>query len=353
MADVSRDRLGTAVEALRALGLDVEGIAIDVTDPPALERLADRAFTAGHVAVVCLNAGVPGPLGERAWEIPFPEWEAVIDVNMWGPVRGSAIFIGRLLGQGGESHVLFTISQGGLFTNPVSPPYFASKHAVYALANILHDQLLKTLVHVSAICPGATQTPLLETIRQDMQQAAARGTLPADDRVDPRRRTLTPSQVADSVLDAIGTSRFHVLMNPEYRHFYEEHVGRVLGEWPEVPPTGSVRIAVERLLAGVKAAEPNEVRACFRSNTGRGDVEPAGLGRASLSDIPSLARRVQILSDISDLDGGRVAVRWTARSRVTGEVLAEGIDTFAGDADAIWTADSTCPIEDSKLAGQV
>ena len=175
MVDVSGGRLNAAVSGLETEGLDVDGLVVDVTGAVAVETLAERAFTVGPVAVVCLNAGVPGPLGERTWEIPIAEWEAALRVNMWGPIVGSATFVRRLLEQGTPSHLFFTISQAGLYTNPVSTPYFASKHAVYALATILHDQLAATCVRVSAICPGAVRTPLLQAIRDDMHRATERG----------------------------------------------------------------------------------------------------------------------------------------------------------------------------------
>jgi len=120
MADLAGDRLGQAVSGLREIGLDVDGVTMDVADAGSLERLAERAFSAAPVAVVCLNAGVPGPLGEPTWGLDLAEWEPVIRVNMWAPIAGSNIFVRRLVEQAAPSHLFFTISQAGLWTSPAS-----------------------------------------------------------------------------------------------------------------------------------------------------------------------------------------------------------------------------------------
>jgi NAD(P)-dependent dehydrogenase (short-subunit alcohol dehydrogenase family) len=353
MVDVSDERLDAAVRELKTEGLDVKGVVVDVTDAMAVDALAEQAFDSGSMAVVCLNAGVPGPLGEQTWEIPIAEWEAALRVNMWGPIIGSASFVRRLLEQGTPAHLFFTISQAGLYTNPVSTPYFASKHAVYALATILHDQLAASCVRVSAICPGAVRTPLLQAIRDDMQRATARGTLPPDDRIDPRRRTLAPSQVADAVADAIGTTRFHVMMNPEYRHFYEEHVDRVLAEWPEPPVQGSVRESVARFLAAFESAAVDDMETCFRADSDRHDSEPRGLGQAQLSAVTPLVRQLRFDSAITDLDSGCAEVRWNAIVRESGQLAATGVDIFTGDSNCIWTADTSHPIEGTDISAWI
>jgi NAD(P)-dependent dehydrogenase (short-subunit alcohol dehydrogenase family) len=353
MVDVSPERLDAAVAGLRAVDLDVEGLATDVADEAAVEQLANRAFNVGAVAVVCLNAGVPGPLSERTWEVPLDEWDKTIRVDMWGPIIGAASFVRRLLEQGTPSHLLFTISQAGLYTNPLSTPYFASKHAVYALATILHDQLVESCVRVSAICPGAVRTPLLQEIRDNMQRATESGSMPADGRIDPRRKTLAPSQVARAVANAIGTPQFHVMMNPEYRHFYEEHAVRVLAEWPEPPVQRSVRESVERFLAAFESATVDDIRGCFRADSSQHDSEPIGLGSAPLAAVTSLVRRARFASAIDELDGGHAEVRWTATMRESGQVAATGLDVFTGDSTSIWTAASSHPIEGTQFGDRL
>ena len=326
MADVSEARLAAAVDGLRALGLDVEGAITDVANEGAVNALAEQSFAAGRVSVVCLNAGIPGPLGEHTWKIPVTDWEPTIKVNLWGPVIGSTVFVRRLVEQGQPSHLFFTISMAGLFTSSVSAPYFATKHGVYALAAILRDQLSTTDVRVSAICPGAVQTPLLEAIRSDMRDATSRGALPEDRRVDPRRATLAPSQVAHAVADALGTTRFHVMLNPEYRHYYEEQFESVMAEWADIPPLESHYPAVERFLAAFESGERDDLRACFRDETAA-----YGLGGVPPSRLAETVRRLRFTYATNERPDGALEVHWTARDRRSGEAVARGIDVTTGD----------------------
>ena len=46
MADLAEDRLGQAVSGLREIGLEVEGVTMDVSDAGSLECLAEQAFSA-------------------------------------------------------------------------------------------------------------------------------------------------------------------------------------------------------------------------------------------------------------------------------------------------------------------
>ena len=208
MADLAEDRLGQAVSGLREIGLEVEGVTMDVSDAGSLECLAEQAFSAGPVAVICLNAGVPGPLGEPTWGLDLAEWEPVIRVNMWAPIAGSNVFVRRLVEQAAPSHLFFTISQAGLWTSPASAPYFTTKHAVYALATILRDQLATSPVRVSAICRAPCRPPSWSRSANSTGRRRRMGpcprtaaSTPSAGRSPPRsspRRWRTPSAPRDS-----------------------------------------------------------------------------------------------------------------------------------------------------------
>ena len=143
------------------------------------------------------------------------------------------------------------------------------------------------------------------------------------------------------------------MMNPEYRHFYEEHVSRVLEEWPDPPIQGSVRDSVERFIAAFGSAAVDDIRTCFRGNSSQDDSEPGGLGSAPLSAITPLVRQIRFDSAITNLDSGAAEVRWNAIVRESGQIVATGADVFTGDANSIWTANSSHPIERTDLSAWI
>src|SRR4051812_33185402 len=109
LADVD----GAALDAV-AGSIDGESLCVvtDVSDPAAVERLADEAFARfGAVDVVCNNAGVStfNPLVAQTLD----DWRWVLGVNLWGVVHGVQAFLPRLLAQG-RGHIVNTSSLAGL-----------------------------------------------------------------------------------------------------------------------------------------------------------------------------------------------------------------------------------------------
>ena len=140
LADIETDALAAAVKSLHDLGLDVRGVTCDVADPASVERAAEASYEAfGNVHVVCNNAGVT----TRAdpWTGPLSAWQWVLGVNLWGVIHGVRAFLPRLVEQG-EGHIVNTSSMAGLMPG-LSPAYDAGKHAVVAVTEDLHLDVLR------------------------------------------------------------------------------------------------------------------------------------------------------------------------------------------------------------------
>jgi NAD(P)-dependent dehydrogenase (short-subunit alcohol dehydrogenase family) len=211
LADLPGERLHQAVAGLSGDGLAVNAEPVDVSDPKSCDALAaatrDRY---GGVDVVCLNAGVLGPTNVPLWEIDDADWRAVLDVNLFGVINGIRSFVPGLLTRP-ESHVAVTASLAGLVTGDGEGPYVASKHAVVAIAEILHRQLSGTAVGVSVLCPWWVKTDILASTKN-------RGTvdgLPLAEHQRLRDSGLDPDEFAETVLHAIRADRFYVHTHPE------------------------------------------------------------------------------------------------------------------------------------------
>ncbi|MCZ8325944.1 MAG: SDR family NAD(P)-dependent oxidoreductase [Sphingomonadaceae bacterium] len=152
--------LGAALKAAGAQVLlaDLHGsddvVACDVSDPAAVEALAELAWQRfGRVDLLVNNAGISGG-GGRLWKADFAAARQVFEVNFWGVWHGCAAFAPRMAAQEHPSAIFNVASENALFCAvPRAAAYIASKHAVLGLTESLREDL-PPHVHAGTIIPG-------------------------------------------------------------------------------------------------------------------------------------------------------------------------------------------------------
>ena len=217
LADVQRDALEAATEALRSDGAEVLSVRTDVTQADDLLGLAEAAEERfGPIHVVCHNAGVFA--AGLSWEAPLSDYAWVLDVNVWGVIHGIRAFTPRLLAHGEPGHQVITASMAGVTTSPFVAPYTVSKHAAVALAETLHHELAakQSRVGVSVLCPEVVDTRIGNSDRNRPEHQKRDGPSHAErELVEDALRTSTgqglpPDAIADRTFDAIAEGRFYV-----------------------------------------------------------------------------------------------------------------------------------------------
>jgi 1-deoxy-11beta-hydroxypentalenate dehydrogenase len=202
MADVDGGALRHRAAELVAQGAAVTAVTADLTDPAAVERLADTAFDVlGDIDVVCNNAGVLGPVGQPLWEVPLERMRQVFEVNHWAHVLVARAFVPRLLARGRPAHLIHTASMSAFVVGAGSAAYAASKHADLAVARALRADLRGTGVRVSVLCPGRVDTPM---VRGMTAPPGAGGDT-----------SVSAEHVAGLVWEAIGSDRFYLFTNAD------------------------------------------------------------------------------------------------------------------------------------------
>jgi len=157
-----RGGIGRAIVAAHGDAVALDLPEFDVGSPEAwasLEGAFDAAF---------LNAGIgighPDPGG-----LPDGEIDRIVRANLLGVVYGARECARRLMPNGGS--IVCTASLAGLTGMPFDPMYTATKHAVVGFVRGAADGLRAHGIRINAICPGFTDTPIV--------QAELRGALPA------------------------------------------------------------------------------------------------------------------------------------------------------------------------------
>lgn len=143
------------LNALKARGLPVKIVPLDVTDPAAVSAAVETAGSAAPIDVLVNNAGfeVSGPVEHLTDELMLRQF----DTNVLGVLR-MARAVAPKMRERGQGTIVNLSSVAGQLTAPYSGAYSASKHAVEAISEAMWFELRPFGVRVVIIEPGAFET---------------------------------------------------------------------------------------------------------------------------------------------------------------------------------------------------
>lgn len=161
LADIDRESADDVAASIIAAGGHAESAHLDVRDGEAFARLADRIIADhGRIDVLFNNAGIG--IGGPIEDLTAEHWQRIVDVNIMGVVNGIRAAYPHMIAAGG-GHIVNTASLAGLVPSPLLAPYGMTKHAVVGLSVSLRAEASLHGVRVSALCPGPTETPILDS----------------------------------------------------------------------------------------------------------------------------------------------------------------------------------------------
>ena len=116
ISDVDTEGLATTEERLTAIGAPVKADRLDVTEREAFALYADAVKAHfGTVNQIYNNAGIAFTGDIEVSQ--FKDIERVMDVDFWGVVNGTKVFLPHLIASG-DGHVINVSSVFGLFAVP-------------------------------------------------------------------------------------------------------------------------------------------------------------------------------------------------------------------------------------------
>ncbi|MEI8001387.1 MAG: SDR family oxidoreductase [Actinomycetes bacterium] len=156
----------SVADEIRALGRRALPVVSDVSDPVAVEALAERVMTEmGRVDLVVNNAGAPrGADRVPVVEVEVDVWKHVIDVNLNGTFLVSKAFGRRLIEQGEGGSIVNISSIAGKLLAARTAAYAASKAGIQALTAAMAHEVAPHGIRVNAICVGIVDTSRLDDI---------------------------------------------------------------------------------------------------------------------------------------------------------------------------------------------
>jgi len=196
-----------ALEQTAARAAAIHAIVADVTDKASIAKLYKQAETArGPFDIVVANAG--SVESAPAEKITPALWNKTFDVNLTGAFFSVQPALAGMRARG-RGRIIFIASTAGLKGYAYVAAYVSAKHGVVGLARALAVETAKDGITVNAVCPGYTETPLLERAihriagKTGRSEAEARDALAAS---NPQHRIITAQEIADVVVWLCGAN---------------------------------------------------------------------------------------------------------------------------------------------------
>ena len=173
----------------------------DVTDRDQVARaFAAAADHTGPVDILVNNAGLAeaAPFGKMSVE----HWDQMLAVNLSGVFNCSKAVIGGMLANA-DGRIVNIASTAALKGYAYVSAYCAAKHGVLGLTRALALEYAQKGITVNAVCPGYTNTDVIERTLDKIVSATGRsrdGALAELVKVNPQERLIEPEEVAETVL---------------------------------------------------------------------------------------------------------------------------------------------------------
>ncbi|MEW9897500.1 SDR family oxidoreductase [Chitinivorax sp. PXF-14] len=190
--------LDDLAEAMKAAGGHPVIKPVDVSDREAMDELGRELKAMGGVDVLINNAGVMTLSPMHIARVD--EWDRMIDINLKGALYAIAAVLPGMK-ERKNGHIVNLSSVAAKVTFASAAVFCASKAALRAVSDTLRKEALHYGVRVTDIQPGAVNTELPKSLRQDplRMDVTSKGGVWAPD-----REILRPDDIASAIMFVIN-----------------------------------------------------------------------------------------------------------------------------------------------------
>lgn len=190
------DENGGQALAAQAAGdkLALEYLPLDLTRSASIEEFA----AAVHARVERVDGLVNGAGWDRIQpflENPPEMWDRLIAINLMGAIRLTRAVLSPMV-DARAGKIVNISSDAGRVGSTGETVYAAAKGGLIAFTKSLAREMARYRINVNCVCPGPTDTPLLQAQPERMREALTRAI--------PFRRIAQPEEIAEAVMFFLG-----------------------------------------------------------------------------------------------------------------------------------------------------
>jgi NADP-dependent 3-hydroxy acid dehydrogenase YdfG len=211
ISDIDTEGLAVTELRLKDIGAPVKADRLDVTEREAFQLYADSvASHFGKVNQIYNNAGIAFAGDVELSQ--FKDIERVMDIDFWGVVNGTKVFLPHLIASG-DGHIINVSSVFGLFSVPGQAAYNAAKFAVRGFTEALRQEMAVAghPVKVTTVHPGGIKTNIARNMTTigDVDHEQLTSTF------EKKLANTSPEQAAKIILDGVRKNRARVLVGTD------------------------------------------------------------------------------------------------------------------------------------------
>ena len=196
VADLLVENAEAVKNEIKAMGVNALACQVDLTKRFEVERMVETVLGRfGQIDILVNSAG---------WDRlePFIEsnedtWEKILAINFKSVLFTTKAVLPHMISRG-SGKIVNISSDAGRVGSSWEAVYSGAKGAVIAFSKTLAREVARYKINVNVVCPGLTDTPLLQAVRS--QSAQTEKLVDAVIKATPFRRPAKPEEIAEAVL---------------------------------------------------------------------------------------------------------------------------------------------------------
>ena len=196
IADIAEDNAERVSKEAQALGIESQACTVDLTKKADVDRMVGEVLARFGQIDILVNC--------QGWDRlePFVEsneetWEKLLAINFKSVLYTCKAVLPQMISRGGGK-ILNIASDAGRVGSSWEAVYAGTKGAVIAFSKTIARELARYKINVNVVCPGLTETPLLQAVRSQSEQTAK--IIEAVTKATPFRRPAKPEEIAEAVI---------------------------------------------------------------------------------------------------------------------------------------------------------